>query len=198
MKSPTFIIITTLIAALGLTGCASRGAVTYEDPGTTQSLTLGFDLPDVNYVSDTMVDSMLTSPSLYNLNQNGERPILIVDRIQNRTDQHVDTMSITDSIRTRLIRSGKFRFTDKQTRDSQVEELEFQNYGPLVDKEKAIQMGKQYGARYMVTGALVSYNSASTKQRVKSYKLTMNLIDLQTGIIEWADEQPIVKAQRRN
>lgn len=188
-------LISGMAASLFLCGCGTM-PVTYEDPGTTRTLTLNFDLPDVNAVSDAMVDSMLVSSALSHLQSNGDRPIMIVDRIQNRTDQHIDTISITDSIRTRLIQSGKFKFTDKQTRGAQINELEFQNNGPLVNPQKAIAMGQQSGARYMVSGALVSYCSASDKQRVKSYKLTLNLIDLQSGIIEWAEEKPIVKAQR--
>jgi hypothetical protein len=184
----------TLLAFLA--GC-STGPVTYEDPGTTQSLTTDFDLPDVNAVADTMVDSMLTSPSTAAITQDGNRPIIMVDRIQNRTDQHLDTISITDSIRTRLIRSGKFRFVDNSTRDAQNEELEYQAFSGRVDPAKAMAYGRQYGAEYMMTGAIVSYSTSSSKRRREAYKFTLNLINLQTGIIEWADEKPILKEQTK-
>ena len=172
-----------LVCIAFIAGC-STGPVTYEDPGTTQSLTTDFDLPDLNAVADSMVDSMLTSPSTAAITKDGNRPIVMVDRIQNRTDQHIDTVSVTDSIRTRLIRSGKFRFVDKSTRDAQNEELEYQEFSGRVDPEKAMAYGRQYGAEYMMTGAIVSYSTSSSKRRREAYKFTLNLINLQTGIIE--------------
>tara|TARA_B100000965_G_scaffold394264_1_gene406196 strand:- start:7 stop:588 length:582 start_codon:yes stop_codon:yes gene_type:complete len=185
-----------LISALLTLAACSTGPVTYQDPGTAQSLTLDFDLPDVNAVADTMVDSMLTSPSTVDITKS-ERPILVVDRIQNRTDQHIDTVSVTDSIRTRLIRSGKFRFVDASTRDAQRAELLYQETGGMTNPDAAIKMGQQLGAEYMVTGAIVSYSTSSSKRRREAYKLTLNMINLKTGIIEWADEKPILKEETK-
>lgn len=187
-----------LLALIAFVAGCSTGPVTYEDPGTTQSLTTDFDLPDVNAVADTMVDSMLTFPSTAAITKDGNRPIVMVDRIQNHTDQHLDTVSITDSIRTRLIRSGQFRFVDKSTRDALNEELEYQEFSGRVDPAKAMAYGKQTGAEYMMTGAIVSYSTSSSKRRREAYKFTLNLINLQTGIIEWADENLFLKSKQRN
>ena len=184
------------IPLLFLTGCNSIKPVTYEDPMSVDTLTTNIDLTDVHMISSAMVDSMLTSPSLVQIT-GSSRPIVIVDRLENRTDQHLDTVAISDSIRTRLIRSGKFRFTDKQSRDAQKDELEFQKEGGMVAKEKSTEMGKQVGAEYMVSGGIVSYVTGDAKKRRKAYKISMNLVNLQTGLIEWADEEPIVKSQKR-
>ena len=32
---------------------------------------------------------------------------------------------------------------------------------------------------------------------LKAYKLTLNMINLKTGIIEWADEKPILKEETK-
>ena len=181
---------------LFLTGCNSTNPVIYEDPLAVNTLTTNIDLTDIYMISGSMVDSMLTSPSLIQIT-GSHRPIVIVDRIENRTDQHLDTVSISDSIRTRLIRSGKFRFTDKQSRDAQKDELEFQKDSGMVAQEKSTEMGKQVGAEYMVSGGIVSYVTGNSKQRRKAYKISMNLVNLETGLIEWADEEPIVKTQKR-
>lgn len=196
MKKIKIISILSLVA-LGLMGCQNK-QVSYDDSANLAPLTTGFSLSDLNMVADKMISSMLSSPATSEITRDG-RPILMVDRIQNRTDQHIDTESITDTIRTELIQSGKFRFTDKMTRDLQRSELDYQNdKDGMVNQSAAIAKGQQLGAEYMVVGSIVSYEERTSKIERKSYKFTMNLINLKTGIIEWAQESPITKQKGRS
>lgn len=180
---------------LALPACKTT-RVTYDDSAAIEAMTTGFSLSDLYQASDVMVNSLLTSPATLELTAS-KRPIIIVDRLQNRTDQHIDTESITDTIRTQLIQSGKFRFTDKVTRDLQSEEIGYQNLSGAIGHEYAIQKGRQLGAEYVLVGAIVSYEERTKNIIRKSYKMTLNLIDLQTGIIEWAQEKPITKVQSK-
>lgn len=179
---------------LALTACKTT-RVSYDDPAAIEPMSTGFSLSDLYQVSDTMVNSMLTSTVLTELVP--QRPVLMVERIQNRTDQHIDTESITDTIRTQLIQSGRFRFTDKMTRDAQAEEIHYQNFSGAVGTEYAIQKGRQLGAEYILIGSIVSYEERTKDTLRKSYKMTLNLIDIKTGIIEWAQEKPITKVQSK-
>jgi len=181
---------------IGLTGCKTT-KVDYAEPVSATPLTTDFSFSDVNFVANDMVDSMLISPATVAITQD-RRPLVVVDRIRNKTDQHIDTESITDTIRTQLIRSGKFRFTDKVTRADQKEELEYQNYSGMVDPNNKADIGKQYGAEYMVTGSIVSYVERNSKVLRKSYKFNLILTNIQTGVIEWSDEVPITKQQTRS
>lgn len=183
------------VSLLALSGCKTT-RVSYDDPAAIEPMSTGFSLSDLYQASDTMVNSMLTSPALAGLT--GEkRPVLLVDRIQNRTDQHIDTESITDTIRTQLIQSGRFRFTDKATRDAQAEEIQYQNFSGAVGSQYAVEKGRQLGAEYLLLGSIVSYEERTKDTLRKSYKMTLNLIDLKTGIIEWAQEKPITKVQSK-
>lgn len=182
------------LSLIGLTACKTT-RVSYDDPAAIEAMTTGFSLSDLYQVSDTMVNAMLSSPVLAELVP--QRPVLMVERIQNRTDQHIDTESITDTIRTQLIQSGRFRFTDKMTRDEQAQEIHYQNVSGAVGTEHAIQKGRQVGAEYILIGSIVSYEERTKNTLRKSYKMTLNLIDLKTGIIEWAQEKPITKVQSK-
>jgi uncharacterized protein (TIGR02722 family) len=154
-------------------------------------------LVDVSTMARSMVGSMLSSPALASVTQ-VSRPIVLVDRVQNSTDQHFDTQSLTDSIRTQLIQSGRFRFTDKSSREAQKEEIDYQHLGGMIGQDSAVSKGRQLGAQYLLWGRIVSYEERSRDIVRKSYKLTLNLINLDTGIIEWADEKPITKVQSRS
>ena len=112
MKSSKFFLLpaAALAAALLCAGCAST--VEYGDPTSAKPLGTSFGSSDLQQIATAMVDSMLaTAP----LPADGHRPVLIVDPVKNKTMQHIDTESITDSISTRLIRSGRLTFKDRTT-----------------------------------------------------------------------------------
>lgn len=92
-----------------LTGCASTDSVSYGDAQSVETLTKDFGSTDLQMIADKMVDDMLTFPVVIQLTQN-RRPVMFVDRIRNKTQEHIDTESITDTIQNKLINSGQIPF----------------------------------------------------------------------------------------
>jgi PBP1b-binding outer membrane lipoprotein LpoB len=92
-----------LLAAALLAGCAAAPDVRYGDPGAHQSLSTDFGASDLQQVAEGMVDSLLTFPAVVDITAQ-RRPILSVTRVKNKTLQHIDTESITESIRAMLIK----------------------------------------------------------------------------------------------
>ncbi len=193
MKNWFSIILVTL--SLGLTACSNQ--VSYGDPGEVETVNTDFGSTDLQTVAAQMTDSLLQSPVVADLTRDG-RPVVFVERIKNKTSEHIDTESITDSISTRILRSGKFRFVDMDRVEAVGKQLEFQNESGFVDPATASQFGKQIGAEYMLYGNLSSIVKDNGKQRDVYYKFTMRLMDLESGIIEWADETEIRKVEERN
>jgi hypothetical protein len=111
--------------------------------------------------------------------------------------QHIDTESITDTIRAKLIRSGKFRFIDRTTDEQAIEELNTQQEGGLVDKKSAIKFGQQVGAEFLLTSNLSEIRQSVGGTTDVYYKFTMTLKNLRTGILEWSDEKEIRKVMTR-
>tara|TARA_B100001094_G_scaffold333086_1_gene408465 strand:+ start:740 stop:1333 length:594 start_codon:yes stop_codon:yes gene_type:complete len=180
---------------LTLSGCVSH--VEYSDPDAVETVNTDFGSTDLQSVTNKMVDSMLNFPPVVALTKQS-RPIIFVSDIKNKTSEHIDTESITDSISSRLLRSGRFRFID-MTRVEQVrKQLDYQNNSGMVDTRKAIQFGHQVGAQYMLYGNLSSIIKQSGSDRNAYYKMTMRLMDLKTGLIEWSDEKEIRKIKERS
>ena len=144
-----------------------------------------------------MVDSMLTFPPVVAITAN-ERPIIFVDKIKNKTSEHIDTESVTDSISNKLLRSGKFRFIDMTKVDSVRKQLDYQNNSGMVDPSTAISFGRQIGAQYMLYGNLSSIVKQDGSTKDVYYKMTMRLMDLETGLIEWSDEKEIRKVKSKS
>ena len=139
-----------------------------------------------------MVDSLLTDPLLDEISAGGP-PLLIVDKVKNKSMQHIDTESITDSIRTKLIRSRKFSFQDRTTEAALNEELAYQQ----VAAQDAIAAGQQDAPRYMLTANLSEIEQREGRIKDVYYKFTMNLRDLKSGRLLWADEKEIRKVKTK-
>ena len=178
------------LLALLASGCATT--VEYGDATSSKPISTEFGSSDLQQIAATMVDSLLVFPPVMDLTAT-RRPVLMVDTVKNKTMQHIDTESVTDSIRTKLIRSGKFRFTDRTTDAAIKEELGVQNDSGLVDPSTAIAFGQQIGAEFMLTANLSEISQRAGRVNDVYYKFTMNLRNLRTGIIEWADEEQIRK-----
>jgi len=178
------------------TGCAGP-QVHYGDAGSVKPISTEFGSSDLQQIADSMVDSLLIFPPIVELTT-AKRPVISVDRVKNKTMQHIDTESITDSIRAKLIKSGKFRFIDRTTDAQTIEELKTQQDSGLVDKSTAVDFGKQIGAEFLLTA-----NFSEIKQKAGSvtdvyYKFTMSLKNLKTGILEWSDEKEIRKVFKKS
>jgi uncharacterized protein (TIGR02722 family) len=190
-------LLTTMILTLVLTtGCAQQSVVRYGDAAAVETTDINFGSTDLQKVANDMTDSLLLSPVVGTLTQN-TRPVVFVERIKNKTSEHIDTESITDSLSTKLLRSGKFRFVDMARVESVRKQLKFQNDGGMVDATKAIQFGRQVGAQYMLYGNLSSIVKSNKDKSDVYYKFTLRLMALESGLVEWADETQIRKTRSK-
>ena len=105
---------------------------------------------------------------------------------------------MTNTIGTRLIKSGKFRFIDRTTDEALINEVKTQQDSGLVDKNTAVKFGKQIGAEYMLTGVISEIEQRAARVKDVYYKITLSLKNLETGILEWSDEKEIRKLSKRH
>lgn len=189
------VLATTLsLAIVALGGCTNKSVVRYGDATAVETNDINFGSTDLQTIAGQMTDSLLQSPVVGTLTAN-TRPIMFVESIKNKTSEHIDTESITDSISTKLLRSGKFRFVDMGRVAAAREQMDFQQNSGMVDASKAVAFGKQVGAQYMLYGNLASIVKSNKDKSDVYYKFTLRLMDLQSGLVEWADETEIRKTK---
>jgi len=199
MNSNKFIPVLAIIA-VGLSGCAS---VKYGDATAQETVNERFGSTDLQMTAKSMTESLIASPVIGEATAASKRPVMFVERIANKTDEHIDTESVLDSMTTKLLQSGKVRLVDMSRVESARSQLNFQNKDDMVDPKTAIRFGQMIGAEYMFYGNLSSiYKEAGstssitskfTKTRSVYYKFTLKLMNLKTGLVEWQDEQEIRK-----
>jgi uncharacterized protein (TIGR02722 family) len=199
MNTNKFVPVLAMIA-VGLSGCAS---VKYGDATAQETVNERFGSTDLQMTAKSMTESLLASPVIGEATAASKRPVMFVERIANKTDEHIDTESVLDSMTTKLLQSGKVRLVDMSRVESARSQLNFQNKDDMVDPKTAIRFGQMIGAEYMFYGNLSSiYKEAGstgsitskfTKTRSVYYKFTLKLMNLKTGLVEWQDEQEIRK-----
>ena len=179
------------VVAMLAAGCTTT--VEYGDPTSGKAVDTGFGSADLQKIAAKMVDSLLADEILAEISSAGP-PLLIVDKVKNKTMQHIDTESVTDSIRTKLIRSRKFSFQDRTTEAALQEELAYQQAAA----KDPIAGGQQDAPRYMLTSNLTEIEQEQGRLKDVYYKFTMSLRDLQSGRLIWADEKEIRKQKTRS
>lgn len=184
-----------LALAAGAAGCATT--VARETQLDMKPKTAALEPQDVRRTVEKMVDSMLADQDFI-AEVGGRRPVLDITGIKNRSTMHLDMASITDSIRTKLVRSRKFRFMDRTTSADDLQFMNDQALNGLTDAKKAVRAGKQSAAQMYLYGALTEMRDQTNGVTDRYFKFTLSLKDLSSGELVWTDEQEIRKEQTNN
>ena len=180
-----------MLLTLPFQACSKR--VQYGDPTATETLTIDFGSTDLQMIAEKMVGSLLASPVV----RQGHQPVILVSRVLNKTDEHIDTKAITDKIRTALVNSGAVRFVADDVREEVMEELRYQTGSGFVDPETRRRIGKIVGAGYLLMGEITSIRKKAGRKTDLYFKINLNLVELETGLIRWAEEKEIRKGQKK-
>lgn len=178
-----------------LSGCALFRSSTRDlDLDNKPHMKEDFDFVDMRQISQSIADEMINTF----LAGQGTPPIMLIPGIENRTSQYVDTKALTDRMRTEVIRSGKAQFVNETRRADLLKEQGYQAANATPETQALI--GRQLGAKYMVTGSLVEMSQTGprevriSKKKEAYYKLTLEVTDLETSLIAWTTEREFARA----
>lgn len=180
------------LSALFLTSCGGPTAFTkgeYDDPNRVELLDDKFNEADMQQMADTVIRSMVACKYVSNA---PKPPVVIVERVTNRTEEHIDTKSMTDKIRHALIDSGKVRFVDKEARATLDEEYDYHAKGNVAGPT-AKKRGGQIGADYILNGSIATNVQQVGGDKFIYYKLSVNLTNLEASTIDCTAEKELRK-----
>lgn len=180
-----------------LTGCASsqysRGE--FGDTKEVNLLNDKFSESTAELLSKSVVEQLKTCPSL---NPMKPLPFVAIEGISNRTEEMIDLVMVSNQIKTSLIRSGKFRFIDKSSRQSLENEYQYNEAGNVSGASRKSR-GQQIGADLMLVGDLSSIVQQAGKDKTIYYQLDVQLTNVETGAIECVASEkarPVYKKRR--
>ena len=184
-----------LSLAVWTSGCAAFRASTQEvDVTQTKHMDASLDYSDMRDITESLVSDIVGSPFLQ---KESAPPIMMIAGVQNRTESYVDTKSLTDRMRTLLFQSGKMQFVNEARREDLLKEQGYQAANATPETQTAI--GKQLGAKFMISGSLSEMKQTSprqvrvSKQVLKYYKMTLEVTDLKTGLLVWTTEKEFAR-----
>jgi uncharacterized protein (TIGR02722 family) len=157
-----------------------------------------YDFSDLRWLGNSVGNDLASAPVIKSA---PAKPVLVVMGIQNRTSRHIDTKALTDTMRTVVINSGTANFVNESQRDALLKEQGYQlaNCTP----ETRVRIGKQLGAKYMLTGSLVEIRKEQPRQIRASkteevyYQLTVELTDIETSLIAWTMQKERLRSATR-
>lgn len=188
----SIIVLMGLVLLLG--GCSKR--LVYEVPPKIETTVVqeSEGPSNLEILAQEITNSLLLSKTVEAISQEAP-PIVFAQAIKNKTAEHINMQLINETISVHLLDSGKFQFVDAARVEAVRKQLDFQSNDALVKPGTAIQFGKMLGAKYMLYGNLTSIVKKEATNEETFFKITMRLMELETGLIEWSDHAEINKAQ---
>lgn len=172
-----------------LTGCAAfRASTTNVDVEKEKHFDADYDYSDMRNITRAIANDLLASEFL----RSQTRPTFIIAGVANHTSEYFDDKLLTDRIRTIVFTSGKAQFVNEARREDLLKEQGYQ--AANVTPETQVAIGRQLGARYMLSGSFAQMRNDSpkqvrvSKQKLNYYKLTMEVTDLETGLLVWTKD----------
>jgi PBP1b-binding outer membrane lipoprotein LpoB len=156
-----------LLAIVVLGGCT---APRRRSSSTATSDTRASAPTDAQNATDRLVQSMVRHPAI----AGGTRPIVEVNAVEDRTGNRVGTKAITDRLRTSLVKTRMVRFTPVSPSSS-----------ATVARAQRDVPGTVVAADTNRKSSYLLYGALDPSTRTGYYRLTLALLNLDTGGIEW-------------
>ena len=183
----TLLLLTIFIVFLSACGPTIRYEIKDEETITGSD----WSAKDLKDVSDYMAASIRKSSFISSSQYANEKPRWMLAReMKNETDEHVNTRTIMEKIRTKLINDGTAKFIDDQAIEDILNQMKLQQSG-LFDNKTVAQVGKLVGAKLILRGTISSIRKKTDRKDIIFYNITLQLVNIQTGEIIWTDEKEI-------
>lgn len=202
MKKISLPLVLSSLAVAGLFSSCASFEGNYGDPDKAQILDDRWNPTDAQLTVDKMLQDMGISPWIQNWREDAnkksnERPFVLVDDMENRTGELIDTKALFEDIRSKIINDGKVRFLDGDARKRILSEYKYQQSG-VVRKSGVKGPGNQHGADFFLAGAISSIRSTRGGRSSVQYQIEMKLTNIETGELVWSGIEKIRKNFKRS
>ncbi|HOD66479.1 MAG TPA: penicillin-binding protein activator LpoB [candidate division Zixibacteria bacterium] len=187
-----YLLVVLALAALAI-GCGGGQTVTRLDPGGTTDLSGKWNETDARLVAEEMIADALARPWLMNfVEKNGEKPVVTVGTIRNKTNEHIDTEVFTADFERELINSGNVRFVGSHDERYEVRE-ERQDQAEFASEETRKLLHDELGADFILLGAIKTITDAVEGRSTVFYQTDLELINIETNEKVWIGTKKIKK-----
>ncbi|MCP4177157.1 MAG: penicillin-binding protein activator LpoB [bacterium] len=199
MKNLSMFIVTALFVSAIITGC---GTDPYRiDPKGGSGLTTAHNInfKDWQIVADKAAESLINSGVLKK--SNGNKNIIMISNVKNKTSQHIDTKLLTARLRRDILKSGQALTTtaisasgpeDKATRDVRILE-----HDELFNKNTVKKNGTVIAPDMSLSGTIIQKKTKLNRNEESYFFFHVVLTDLKTGLAVWEDNFEVAKQKKK-
>jgi uncharacterized protein (TIGR02722 family) len=182
-----------LALALLALGCSSAPTVARRDADEAIDLSGYWNDTDSRLVSEEMVEDALSNPWSTRASEAlGRPPRVIVGRVRNRSQEHLDTRTFVKDLERAFVNSGRVDVVaaPDERDDIRAEREDQQTHASI---ESAKSMGKELGADFMLQGQIHSILDAVEGEQLRFYQVELELVDLESNRKVWIGQKKLKK-----
>ena len=182
-----------IVVAIALVSSCANRTVTRVSPDQQIDLSGRWNDTDSKLVAEEMINDVLSRPWREEFFQGtGKKPVVIVGMIQNKTTEHIEPETFIKDVEREFINSGMVRVVQNSVfREKLREERADQN--EFASPETQSKWGRELGADFMMFGVITSVTDSYKNEKVVSYKVNLELTNLETNEKVWIGDKEIKK-----
>lgn len=182
------------IVAVAVVGCATR--VSRVDSGEEIALSDRWNAKDSQLVAEEMITDMLSFPWARDFElQNNNRPTIIIQRIANKSHEHIAIDTFVNDIKRSIIRSGRADFV---AGGEERKAIRSERQDQELNASKAKEQGQEQASDFAISGSINSIVDQVGGDRVTFYQVDMKLIDMANNREVWNGQKKIQKFQEKS
>lgn len=192
IKTMKLLLVATVVVAV--VGCAGT-RVSRVDNDQEIALSDRWNDKDSQLVAEEMITDMLSFPWARDFEmQNSARPTIIIQRIANKSHEHVAIDTFVNDIKRSIIRSGRADFV---AGGEERQAIRTERQDQELNAAKGKEQGQEQAADFALSGSLNSIVDQAGGDRVTFYQVDMKLIDMANNREVWNGQKKIKKLQEK-
>ena len=160
-------------------------------------LTDRWNANDSQLVADEMIGDMLSFPWIreYHLQQHGSsRPTVIIQRVRNKSHEHIPVETFINDLKRALIRSGQVDFVVGEAERMDIRRERAVQEGNAADP---VEFGQETASDFALSGVINSHVDELGRTRTVAFQVDLKLINMKTNREVWNGQKKINKERRR-
>jgi PBP1b-binding outer membrane lipoprotein LpoB len=144
-------------------------------------------------VADDMIVQCLEDPwSSHFYAETGQRPVVTVGTVFNKTDEHIDANIFINDLELELMNRSAVRFVSAGAMRDELR-AERQSQQDFASPATQTRLREELGADFMLQGTIGKIVDVEGKQKVNFYQVDLILTDLETTEKVWIGQKKIKK-----
>ena len=191
-----------LIILIGLVaaGCGPSQKVSRVSAGEVTDLSGRWNDTDARLVSEEMIRDSHSAAWLDRfVNANDRPPVVIIGRVRNESQEHIDTEVFTTALERNLINAGLVDFVaNSKSREAlRAERIDQQSHAT---QETTAALARETGADFMLMGSINSIYDQNLRgnERAIYYTINLEMVNLETNQKVWIGNKEIKKFIERS